>query len=460
MSARSRFSLCNRLIDRSLHRTYWLASSCSLQTSLSRPLHHASGGAYLPAQPQMNYRLLSGMAASKLVASATNRPFSTTCVTSGKHIKRSRNKMPNNASMSPLFEFQPETKLSPLELTESEQMNLCSVQPNQINPVIYKMFPKYFVKVASAIDDHTYFIRNAMRTIGTQLIKQNESTDLMLTKFFLYGPPGCGRSLTISHFMHSCNRNGWVVLHHANDSRFHYGRFKEKVDVQPSTWNVKRFDQPAEAMEWLKEFEQINSSFLQKITTTGEYVFSSKEKVEKGEPLSNIIKLGLYRGSYASDAVGILLKEVAMQDQYKVLFACDSVNALYGKSFLKYKGEIVPIEKLSLIRHFSKLLKPESQIMNGCSLVAMSDKVFGSMPSDFKNDFHPKAILPKEVHQQFSSFTHLTVSEYTEAEYNIVMKYYKQKEWLQRNLTPALLEEISFYTYRNPNKVLQYIRAL
>lgn len=371
-------------------------------------------------------------------------------------------KLPFKPDINPLYEFTPEEKLPGPQLDDLEKATLCTLRAKDINPVILDAFPKQFKGVAEAIADHTYLVREPMQKVEAHLAEQTASKELSLSKFFFWGKPGSGLSMGVAHCMHYCHQNNWLVIHHPTDGRFHHARFVDKPDVQRNSFkkDIERYDSSKEAMQWLREFEEINVNLLEQIETTQTYTFSQLHQVTKGSTLSDVVKMGLYRGSYASDAVGIILKEIAAQKKLKVLYAVDAINALYTKSFLKHEGRVVPLEQLSLIRHFSKLLLPEHTIQQGCILAAMSSKVFGCVTS-YKTRPHPKIILTSHLHKkQFSNYQHLEFGEYSEQEYNTVMKYYKQQEWVQRNLTPALMTELSFYTQKNPGAVLHYLRCL
>ncbi|MBZ3877257.1 28S ribosomal protein S29, mitochondrial [Sciurus carolinensis] len=109
-------------------------------------------------------------------------------------------------------------------------------------------------------------------------------------------------------------------------------------DLLQSTYNKQRFDQPLEASTWLKNFKTANERFLGQIKVQEKYVWNKRESTEKGSPLGEVVEQGLTRVRNATDAVGIVLKELKMQSSlgmFRLLVAVDGINALWGKTTLK-----------------------------------------------------------------------------------------------------------------------------
>ncbi|EPY73039.1 28S ribosomal protein S29, mitochondrial-like isoform 1 [Camelus ferus] len=167
-----------------------------------------------------------------------------------------------------------------------------------------------------------------------------------------------------------------------------------------STYNKQRFDQPVEASVWLKNFKTTNERFLSQIKVQEKYVWNKRESTEKGSPLGEVVEQGIMRVRNATDAVGIVLKELKRQSSlgiFHLLVAVDGVNALWGKTTLKRedKSPIAP-EELALIYNLRKMMK---------------------------NDW--------EGFDALDPFIPILVSKYNPKEFESCIQYYLENNWLQ-----------------------------
>ncbi|KAE8589169.1 hypothetical protein XENTR_v10022905 [Xenopus tropicalis] len=153
-------------------------------------------------------------------------------------------------------------------------------------------------------------------------------------RYVLYGKRGTGKSLTLCHIVHYCHTQGWLLLQ-VPDAHVLVKNCKE---LMPSSFHSNRFDQPLEASNWLKNFKATNEHFLKQIRTNQRYVWSKREATDEGRPLGEVVDQGLTRVKSASDAVGVVLKELKRQSgggAYQMLVSVDGVNALWGRSTLR-----------------------------------------------------------------------------------------------------------------------------
>eukprot|EP00058_Branchiostoma_floridae_P024465 XP_002609955.1 hypothetical protein BRAFLDRAFT_124381 [Branchiostoma floridae] len=84
----------------------------------------------------------------------------------------------------------------------------------------------------------TYFLLNQVLC----LILNINTTD---------GIRGTGKTLCLCHVLHYCTKQGWVVLFFPKVSNW----VKNVKEIQPSFHNPERYDQPLEAVAWLKTFK-------------------------------------------------------------------------------------------------------------------------------------------------------------------------------------------------------------
>ncbi|ETE58390.1 28S ribosomal protein S29, mitochondrial, partial [Ophiophagus hannah] len=119
---------------------------------------------------------------------------------------------------------------------------------------------------------------------------------------------------------------------------------KNCKELLPSSYNSERLDQPVEAANWLKNFRTTNGKFLAQIKTQQKYIWGKRDVTEKGCSLIDLAEKGLAWVTYASDAVGVILKELKQQScqgSFRLLVAVDGINSLWGKTALKHNKQDV-----------------------------------------------------------------------------------------------------------------------
>ncbi|XP_006153456.1 28S ribosomal protein S29, mitochondrial isoform X2 [Tupaia chinensis] len=206
-------------------------------------------------------------------------------------------------------------------------------------------------------------------------------------RYLLYGEKGTGKTLSLCHAVHFCAKQNWLILH-IPDAHLWVKNCRELLQ---STYNKQRFDQPLEASTWLKNFRTANERFLNQIKIQEKYIWNKRESTEKGSPLGEVVEQGITRVRNATDAVGIVLKELKRQSSsgdFHLLVAVDGVNALWGRTTLKRedKSPIAP-EELALIHNLRKMMKNDWH--GGAIVLTLSQT--GSL-------FQPrKAYMPQEL---------------------------------------------------------------
>ncbi|KAM6166981.1 small ribosomal subunit protein mS29 isoform 2-T2 [Erethizon dorsatum] len=239
-------------------------------------------------------------------------------------------------------------------------------------------------------------------------------------RYVLYGERGTGKTLSLCHVIHFCAKHGWLILHIPDAHLW----VKNCQELLRSTYNKQRFDQPLEASTWLKNFKITNESFLSQIKVQEKYVWNKRESTEKGSPLGEVVQQGITRVKNATDAVGIVLKEVKRQSSsglFHLLVAVDGVNALWGRTTLKRedKSPIAP-EELALIYNLRKMTR---------------------------NDW--------EGFDALDPFLPILVSNYNLKEFESCIHYYLENNWLQHEKAPTEegKKELLFLSNANPTQL-------
>ncbi|XP_017901749.1 PREDICTED: 28S ribosomal protein S29, mitochondrial isoform X5 [Capra hircus] len=245
-------------------------------------------------------------------------------------------------------------------------------------------------------------------------------------RYVLYGEKGTGKTLSLCHIIHFCAKQDWLILHIPDAHLW----VKNCRDLLQSTYNKHRFDQPLEASVWLKNFKTANERFLSQIKVQDKYVWNKRESTEKGSPLAEVVEQGIMRVRNATDAVGIVLKELKRQSSlgiFRLLVAVDGVNALWGRTTLKRedKSPIAP-EELALIYNLRKMVKNDWQ--GGAIVLTVSQT--GSLFKPRKA-YLPQELLGKEGFDTLDPFIPILVSNYNPKEFEACIQYYLENNWLQ-----------------------------
>ncbi|KAM4662438.1 small ribosomal subunit protein mS29 [Discoglossus pictus] len=296
-----------------------------------------------------------------------------------------------------------------------------------------------------------------IRKPGVELIGYLRGTNFAqpAVRYMLYGKKGTGKSLTLCHVLHYCHTQGWLILQ-VPDAHI---LVKNCRELLPSSYHKDRFDQPLEASTWLKNFKASSEHFLRKIQTQQRYVWNKREATEEGRPLGEVVDQGLTRVKSASDAVGVVLKELKSQSGrglYNLLVSVDGVNALWGKTTLKKEDKsLVAPDELTLVHNLKKMVKND---WTGGAIVLTVTQT-GSL---FKptSVYMPQELLGKEGFDALDPFVPIQVTNYSDKEFESCYQYYLERNWIQHEKarTEEGKMEMRFLSNSNP-KELEKISA-
>ncbi|XP_049490825.1 28S ribosomal protein S29, mitochondrial isoform X2 [Panthera uncia] len=269
-------------------------------------------------------------------------------------------------------------------------------------------------------------------------------------RYVLYGEKGTGKTLSLCHVIHFCAKQDWLILHVPDAHLW----VKSCRGLLPSTYNKQRLDQPAEASIWLKNFKTTNERFLSQIKVQEKYVWNKRESTEKGSPLGEVVEQGITRAKNATDAVGVVLRELKGQSSlggFRLLVAVDGVNALWGKTTLKREDKsLVAPEELALVHNLRKMVKND---WHGGTIVLTLSQT-GSLFKPRKA-YLPQELLGKEGFDALDPFIPILVSNYSPKEFESCIQYYLENSWLQHEKahTEEGKKELLFLSNANPGQL-------
>ncbi|XP_053906635.1 28S ribosomal protein S29, mitochondrial isoform X2 [Cuculus canorus] len=365
----------------------------------------------------------------------------------------------------------------------------------EVKAVFPHGLPHRFQQQIKTFNEACLMVRKPALELFAYLKKSNFAHPAV--RYVIYGEKGTGKTMTLCHVVHYCSRQGWLVLH-IPDAHLWVKNCRELLQ---SSYNKDRLDQPLQASFWLKNFKTSNERFLKEIKTQRKYVWGKRDSTEEGRPLGEVVEQGLARVRNASDAVGVVLKEIKQQCHlgfFRLLVAVDGVNALWGRTTLKKedKSPVSP-EELTLVYNLRKMMRndwlhvlltlriPELDTVfqrrshkrgteghcwrgivwtigtsMGNSGTASGGAVVTTLSqtgSLFKprSAYLPQELLGKEGFDVLDPFIPILVSNYSAAEFESCYQYYRHCRWLQhpRAHTEEGKEELRFLSGSNPRQL-------
>uniref|UniRef100_A0A8C6TQ82 Small ribosomal subunit protein mS29 n=1 Tax=Neogobius melanostomus TaxID=47308 RepID=A0A8C6TQ82_9GOBI len=242
-------------------------------------------------------------------------------------------------------------------------------------------------------------------------------------RYLFYGTNGGGKTMCLSHTVHFCYTQGWLVLHIPDAHRW----VKNCKELLQSSYNSARFDQPLQATEWLRNFRITNEPFLSKIKTKHRYLWTKREFTDEGSSLGELVDQGISRVKSSSDVVGAVMKELRLQSgqseaAFRLAVAVDGVNALWGMS-----------KNISL-----------------CAIITSLSQT-GSLYTS-KTSYLPQELLGERGFDYIDPCVPVSVPNYSEKEFESCYLYYLDRHWLQhpQSQTEEGKKELIFLSNRNP----------
>ncbi|NXH09456.1 RT29 protein, partial [Bucco capensis] len=340
------------------------------------------------------------------------------------------------------------SEADPAKHTEQHEARHYSIALDEVKALFPQGLPQSFQKQIKTFNEACLMVRKPALELFTYLKNTNWAHPAV--RYVLYGEKGTGKTMTLCHVVHYCSRQGWLVLH-IPDAHLWVKNCKELLQ---SSYNKERLDQPLEASFWLKNFKASNEHFLREIKTQRRYTWGKRESTEEGRPLAEVVEQGLARVRSASDAVGVLLRELRQQSphgSFRLLLAVDGLNALWGRTTLRKedKSPVSP-EELTLVYNLRKMIRNN---WSGGAIVATLSQT-GSLykPS---SAYLPHELLGKEGFDALDPFIPIVVPNYSPREFESCYQYYLERKWLQHEKarTEDGKEELRFLSGSNPRQL-------
>lgn len=322
-----------------------------------------------------------------------------------------------------------------------------TLPPAHTRPLFPHGFPWRYQQQVKTFNETCFMVRQPALEVISYMKKADYSKPAL--RYLFYGLKGTGKTMSLCHTLHFCYTQGWLVLH-IPDAHLWVKNCKELL---PSSFKPDRFDQPLQATAWLRNFKITNERFLSQIKTKHRYVWTKRESTEEGRPLGELVDQGISRVKSSSDVIGAVMKELKQQSgqpgsDFRLAVAVDGVNALWGRSTIKKEDKsAVNPDELTLIHNLRKLMR--NDWIGGAVIATLSQT--GSLFTS-KSAYLPQELLGERGFDSMDPFIPVSVSNYSEKEFESCYLYYTDRHWLQhpQSHTEEGKKEIVFLSNRNP----------
>ncbi|XP_028399251.1 uncharacterized protein LOC114522707 [Dendronephthya gigantea] len=204
----------------------------------------------------------------------------------------------------------------------------------------------------------------------------------------------------------------------------------------------------------VEDVQTLNGKHLPQIKTSKDYKVSQKISIDAGSRISTVIDQAFHRPNFATDAVGITLREVQrLSSRMPVLFAADEFNGFFWKTSLKNPetNDWLKPRDLSMVHHFRKLFIQKSSLGRGSYVLALSRI---GMEKAFCSSYNHVHLLSQQGLSLIGSYEPVQVCEYDNDELMQGLKYYKLKGLFSRDFNHSqTFQEVAFLTDRRPSLV-------
>ncbi|XP_066062955.1 small ribosomal subunit protein mS29 [Chamaea fasciata] len=336
----------------------------------------------------------------------------------------------------------------PAKHTEQHEGRLYNIPLEEVKAVFPHGLPYRFQQQIQTFNEARVMVRKPALELLACLKGSNLAHPAV--RYVIYGERGTGKTMTLCHVVHYCSRQGWLVLH-IPDAHLWVKNCKELLQ---SSYKKDRLDQPLQASAWLMNFKSSNERFLQEIKTQKKYIWGKQESTEEGRPLGEVVEQGLARVRSASDAVGVVLRELKQQSHrgsFRLLVAVDGVNALWGRTTLRKedKSPVSP-EELTLVHNLRKMVRNDWS--GGAIVTTLSQTGSLFKPS---SAYTPQELLGKEGFDALDPFVPIPVPNYSPREFESCYGYYLERKWLQHEKahTEDGKAELQFLSGSNPRQL-------
>ncbi|XP_029202327.2 LOW QUALITY PROTEIN: 28S ribosomal protein S29, mitochondrial-like [Acropora millepora] len=342
-------------------------------------------------------------------------------------------------------------EINPASHTRTNIGQFYTIPKDISTKVLSSFLTKKFQSECNLMGDTSLMIRQPALQVLSHLQEMPQGANSP-PKFIFYGMDARGKSLSLAHVIHYCYSAGWFILPVPRVFNWVHGQ----SELQMSTFHDGRFDQPKQASAWLQLCRMINNKFFTELKASQQYLFGKRDSTKQGVSLGKIVDMGLQRPNYATDAVGIVVKEIKNNTSLRVLYAVNEFNGFFLKtSFKDANQKYIKPRRLSLVHHFTELLDSKDGLKTGAMVFALSRT---GMERSHVQSCEIEDLLGKSGLSAVSDFTAVEVPRYSQQELESCLRFYRKRGILSKDLNSRLIKEVSFLTNCEPKLVSDLCR--
>ncbi len=201
------------------------------------------------------------------------------------------------------------TKTDPHQLDEADIGSFYTVDKADFEGYLHGFFSVPHRRLMDTFDDRSLMVRAPALEVTHCLSQLDYSRPL--ARFIFYGARGAGLSSQQAQVAHWCGRHDWLLVHGVALERC----LRFTPDLTKSASRPGRWDTPGAAVTWLKYFADMNRGWLasRQPKLTADVVWNLNETSSAGTSWDQVIQFGIGRPKYATDCIGVLLREVRKQ---------------------------------------------------------------------------------------------------------------------------------------------------
>ncbi|MCP9260276.1 Dohh protein [Dirofilaria immitis] len=322
----------------------------------------------------------------------------------------------------------------PTALTAEDLGRLYQVSNEDIDTLYYRfMLPPKFRKQVETLNECVWLYRRP--TLEATTCLKLVGMNIPNLRIVLWGRWGTGKSMTVFQTIYHVWRQGWIIFTIPNVITI----MRDYDEAKPSTYREGRIDFPVLSQQILRRFKLMNTPNWEKLKeckTQKDYKWSKVEETRAGEPITNIVDIGLSAPSLSSDCVGGLIRELTHHcstGKFPLLVTIDHANSLFGKTTMKDRNhKFVDPKYFTLIHHLRKEISDARDHL--------------TVPLET-----PLELFGEDI-EKIEPFIPVETSLYTTEEMDTLYDYYFEKNWIasESGRTERAKKELKFLSGRNP----------
>lgn len=285
--------------------------------------------------------------------------------------------------------------------------------------------PKLYGELSHAFTQTCIMVRKPFLEVKNYIETVDYSKPAV--RIVLYGKPGFGKSITLTHILHYGHNAGFMLVHVPWVNIF----MRRCKDASPSETKPGMMDVPINAAAWLVHFRTQNTLLLKSLNlkTKRSYSYGPHDVINEGAPLEELIEYGIGRAKYACDVVENLLSEVkefSNSGLFKTMVVIDGFNGLFAPFLITERRQKLNA-RCTLALPFLDMTRFDW--CNGIAIVTV-DRVAHHDMFNAESDL-PNYLLGKDGWEHLDPFIPVEVGKYDLAEINSTIDYFIDRRWIQ-----------------------------